>query len=421
MPKFLDLFAGAGGLSEGFIRAGYDAVAHVEMDTAACYTLKTRMAYHWLHKEKNIDLYNNYLAGTINRKEFYEKIPNKILDSVLNYEISEENINEIFNKIDEILGNETLDIIIGGPPCQAYSIAGRARDDKHMVGDKRNYLYKFYVKFVERYMPKYFVFENVVGLKSAKDADKTFHLDNLIAAFQDIGYAIEYKILNASDYGVLQNRKRIILIGSRDEKENFYPEINKVESDFQVKEIFCDLPSLKAGEGISGPVATLEYDGRYLYDSGIKAYDGEPVTMHQARPNKEKDLEIYRIVTDAWNKNHKRIMYNELPVDLISHKNKKNFLDRFKVVAGDLSHSQTVVAHIARDGHYYIHPDIEQNRSITPREAARLQTFPDNYYFESNTGKFSRTLAYKQIGNAVPVCLSYYVAEALLSKFDDDD
>ena len=139
----------------------------------------------------------------------------------------------------------------------------------------------------------------------------------------------------------------------------------------------------------------------------------EPVTFHQARPHTEQDLEIYRIVVETWNKKKERIAYTDLPERLRTHKNTKCFLDRFKVVAGNLPYTQTEVAHICRDGHYYIHPDIKQNRSLTPREAARIQTFPDNYYFESATGKPSRTLAYKQIGNAVPVCLAYSVAKAL--------
>ena len=104
-----------------------------------------------------------------------------------------------------------------------------------------------------------------------------------------------------------------------------------------------------------------------------------------------------------------------------THNNTKSFLDRFKVVAGNLTCAQTVVAHISRDGHYFIHPDIRQNRSITPREAARIQTFPDNYYFESVTGKPSRTRAYKQIGNAVPVCLAYSIAAALLARFTEGE
>lgn len=124
---------------------------------------------------------------------------------------------------------------------------------------------------------------------------------------------------------------------------------------------------------------------------------------------------------ETWNKNKMRVAYTDLPERLRTHRNTKSFLDRFKVVAGDLNCSQTVVAHISRDGHYFIHPDIRQNRSLTPREAARIQTFPDNYYFESASGRPSRTLAYKQIGNAVPVCLAYSVAAALLASFTEGE
>ena len=124
-------------------------------------------------------------------------------------------------------------------------------------------------------------------------------------------------------------------------------------------------------------------------------------------------------MVDTWNKTETRIAYTDLPEYLRTHRNTKCFLDRCKVVAGNLTCSQTVVAHICRDGHYYIHPDIKQNRSLTPREAARIQTFPDNYYFESVTGKPSRTLAYKQIGNAVPVRLAYHIASSLADRFED--
>lgn len=421
MPKYLDLFAGAGGLSEGFIRAGYEPVAHVEMDAAACYTLKTRAAYHWLKKQQNLVPYTRYLKGEISRTDFYDLIPEEILGSVLNYEISQEILPSIFKDIDALLGNEKLDLIVGGPPCQAYSIAGRARSENKMVGDKRNYLYKLYAEFLKKYQPKYFVFENVLGLLSAKDEDGTLHFDNMRKLFKTCGYTTDFRPLNASDYGVLQNRKRIILIGYRGEKTDFYPEIPVVKSKHKVGELFCDLPPIKAGEGVITPVETAHYTGKYLFSSKIKEYDKEPVTFHQARPNTAQDLEIYRIVVDTWNKSKTRIAYTDLPERLRTHNNTKSFLDRFKVVAGNLTCAQTVVAHISRDGHYFIHPDIRQNRSLTPREAARIQTFPDNYYFESVTGKPSRTLAYKQIGNAVPVCLAYSIADALLVRFTEGD
>lgn len=422
MPKFLDLFAGAGGLSEGFIQAGYTPIAHVEMDVAACYTLKTRVAFHWLRANGDIELYNSYLRGEMTRNEFYTHIPQAVLNAVLNYEISSDTIPEIFEKVDQMLGGEKLDLIIGGPPCQAYSLAGRSRSETKMVGDKRNYLYRHYAEFLRKYRPKYFVFENVLGLLSAKDEDGTLHFDNMQKLFHEYGYSTEFQPLNASDYGVLQNRKRIILIGKlgKDEK-GFYPEIQKVTATHKVGELFCDLPSINAGGGQITPVATNHYTGKYLYNSGIKSGDLEPVTFHQARPNTEQDLEIYRIVVDTWNKQGTRIDYTDLPERLRTHKNTSSFLDRFKVVAGNLTCAQTVVAHISRDGHYYIHPDIRQNRSLTPREAARIQTFPDSYYFESVTGKPSRTLAYKQIGNAVPVRLAYHIAHALADRFEEEN
>lgn len=418
MPRFLDLFAGAGGLSEGFIQAGYDPVAHVEMDVAACYTLKTRAAFHWLKDNGDMKIYYQYLCGELTREEFYSQIPKTVLDTVLNYEISSETIPEIFEKVDHLLNGKKLDLIIGGPPCQAYSIAGRSRSETKMVGDKRSYLYKHYAEFLRKYQPKYFVFENVLGLLSAKDEDGTLHFENMQKLFKKYGYSTEFRPLNASDYGVLQNRKRIILIGKRGAHSGFYPDIPKHVAKQKVGELFCDLPSIRAGGGQITPVATTHYKGKYLYDAGIKAYDMEPVTFHQARPNTEQDLEIYRIVVDTWNKQGTRIAYTALPEYLRTHKNTTCFLDRFKVVAGDLTRAQTVVAHISRDGHYYIHPDIKQNRSLTPREAARIQTFPDNYYFESVSGTPSRTLAYKQIGNAVPVRLAYSIATALLGQFE---
>lgn len=419
MPTYLDLFAGAGGLSEGFIRAGYTPVAHVEMDVAACFTLKTRAAYHWLQHEHQSRTYRRYLNGKFTREEFYARIPQHVLDSVLNYEISEDTLPEIFQQIDDKLNSAPLDLIVGGPPCQAYSIAGRSRSETRMVGDKRNYLYKLYAEFLRRYRPKYFVFENVLGLLSAKDEDGSFHFENMQRLFQECGYTTEYRKLNASNYGVLQNRKRIILIGCRNDQENVYPEIPEVPNHYTVNDLLRDLPPIHAGEGEVTPIPTLPYeeDG-YLFEAGIKTTNLQQVTFHQARPHTQQDLEIYRIVVNTWNNEHRRISYTDLPERLQTHKNTTSFLDRFKVVAGDLPYSQTVVAHIARDGHYYIHPDIEQNRSLTPREAARIQTFPDDYYFESVSGRPSRTLAYKQIGNAVPVCLAYSIAQALLPYFD---
>lgn len=412
--RFLDLFAGAGGLSEGFIRAGFQPVAHVEMNSAACYTLKTRMARYWLVENNREETYINYLKNLITRGELYKLVPEKIISSVINTEIGEDTLSEIFSDINEINGNKKIDLIIGGPPCQAYSLVGRSRDSKKMVGDKRNYLYKYYAKFLEKYQPEYFLFENVLGLLSAKDESNNCYLDDMKKVFGDIGYTVETKKISAVDFGVLQNRERIILVGRLKGNALQYPEPEKWNPGrVCVREIFRDLPFLKSGKGKIGPCKTKKYDRSYLYDAGIKD-DIFPVTLHQARPNTEQDLEIYRLVVELWNKEKKRLDYNMLPNYLKTHNNRDAFTDRFKVVAANLKYSHTVVAHIAKDGHYYIHPNIKQNRSITPREAARLQTFPDDFYFETDSGIPGRSAAFRQIGNAVPVLMAERIAKKLL-------
>jgi DNA (cytosine-5)-methyltransferase 1 len=137
------------------------------------------------------------------------------------------------------------------------------------------------------------------------------------------------------------------------------------------------------------------------------------LTQHIARPHTEQDKRIYRIAVDKWNNKGQRLDYNDLPEVLKTHKNRHSFYDRFKIVAQDLNYSQTVVAHIAKDGHYYIHPDKMQNRSISVREAARLQSFPDDYYFEGVKESSNRTAAFKQIGNAVPTLMAQEIASKL--------
>lgn len=410
--NYLDLFAGAGGLSEGFIRAGFNPIAHVEMDPAACFTLRTRMAYHWLIDQGKEEQYVEYLNGCISRSELYEQVPEAVIKSVINAEISKTTLLDIFRQINHLLKGQKLDLIIGGPPCQAYSLVGRARSPNKMKGDKRNYLYILYAEFLKKYKPKYFVFENVTGLLSAKDKDDNSYLKQMRDLFRKCGYETEFKTLSAKDYGVPQNRNRIILVGKRGKSTGFYPDLEKSEPSVLVKEVFSDLPTLVAGKGKSGPCRLRSYDKSWLYDVDIRN-DDFPVTWHQARPHRKEDLEIYRIAVDLWNKKKVRLNYNTLPERLKTHNHRTSFLDRFKVVAGDLKFSHTVVAHIAKDGHYYIHPDIKQNRSLTPREVARLQTFPDDYYFESRNGVPCRTPVFCQIGNAVPVLLAHQIAEKL--------
>ena len=177
--KFLDLFAGAGGLSEGFIRAGFKPIAHVEADASACFTLKTRQAFHWLKNNNSIDKYSKYLKNEITRQELYDAIPSNEIDSIINEVIGPDTLKSIFKKVDAQLGNSKLDLIIGGPPCQTYSLVGRSRSN--MVNDPRNHLYIYYAEFLKKYKPKYFVFENVLGLLTATDSNSELYFDKMKA------------------------------------------------------------------------------------------------------------------------------------------------------------------------------------------------------------------------------------------------
>ncbi len=410
--NYIDLFAGAGGLSEGFIQAGFEPAAHIEKNSDASQTLRTRACYYYLKKMNKLDIYYNYERGKISRDNLYKEVPLNVLDSILNVEITETSINDIFQKVDGLLEsnpsfNNTVDIIIGGPPCQAYSLIGRAVKEDSMENDPRNYLYKLYCRFLKKYRPKMFVFENVPGILTANNGK---HFENIKRYFRHVGYKIDWKELNAKDFGVLQSRRRIIIIGWLAEKEHCYPQFEVVRHDYIVNDILKDLPSIQAGEE-NNKYRKVEYSA-YLAEFGIRN-DDDVLTFHLARPHIERDREIYRRVIDLWNGGHKRMKYCDLPQELRAHKNITAFLDRFKIVEGDTEACHTMMAHISKDGHYFIHPDKKQARSITVREAARIQSFPDNYYFEG-----SRTAAFTQIGNAVPPLMARRIAEAIKAQLD---
>ena len=164
------------------------------------------------------------------------------------------------------------------------------------------------------------------------------------------------------------------------------------------------MPELQPGEEKK---EYIKESNTYLQKKGIRT-ERDVLTWHIARNIREIDREIYRLQIKAWDKNGKRLKYTDLPEKLQMHNNKSSFLDRFKVVAGDLPASQTMVAHISKDGHYFIHPSYKQGRSLSVREAARLQSFPDNFFFEG-----PRTSAFLQIGNAVPPLMAYEIAREI--------
>lgn len=410
--NFIDLFAGAGGLSEGFISAGFDPIAHVESDQAACFTLKTRLAFHYLSFHNQLEIYNSYLKGEISRNELYEVVPEELLESVINKFISKENNADIFSTIDNILLRTRInevDLIIGGPPCQAYSNIGRAAL-KHVEDDPRKKLYIEYGRFLQHYQPKLFVFENVPGLKSS---DEGIHYQNIKEYFREIGYIVDDKLLNALDFGVIQNRKRIIIMGWREDINFTYPDFETNRLPYTSLDLFSDLPSLYPGEGERYSEYTQLTSG-YLEESEIrKAHD--ILTQHITRPHNEKDLNIYRLAIDKYNEGI-LLTNNAIPEEERTQKNTTDFLDRFKVV-GQIPH--TVIAHIAKDGHHFIYNSQEQTRSISVREAARIQSFPDNYYFEGVKENANRTAAFKQIGNAVPPLMAKMIATRLRILLDN--
>lgn len=390
---FIDLFAGCGGLSEGFYKCGYKALLHLEIDSVACETLKTRMKYYG-YDNKEID------------------------DAVLCADITGENIiAEIDNRV-----KETVDIIIGGPPCQAFSSVGRAQSPDSMNNDPRNYLFENYLKILNHVKPKMFIFENVKGILTAKPKGvKIF--ERIIREMSETYNVVDDAgviLLNAADYGVPQIRERVILIGVR--KDIDYINVNQIYSDirktnsnddenlpdyFTVKDAIADLPKLLPGESANKVIAESK-NTKNAYLEKI-SNDSSLVYNHEARKHNAQDIERYRILSSHKNWQLKDLQ-NVRP-DLVHH-DPKHFGNRYTVQEWDKP-GKTVVAHLYKDGNLFIHPDPEQARTFTVREAARIQSFPDDFVFEG-----SRTQQYKQVGNAVPPLMAEAFAKTLKNYLD---
>ncbi|MGA2161287.1 MAG: DNA cytosine methyltransferase [Methanoregula sp.] len=412
----LDMFSGGGGLTEGFIRRSFDFLGHIEMDRNAADTLETRLLYHELKKTDDGEIYDQYYRGTLDQQRFFQecKEAGVVSSPVINKELSVSTNHAIIRDLQKRLKKEyhrsNVDVIIGGPPCQSFSLAGRGKNKERSQTDPRNYLYRHYLRFLKEFQPKLFVFENVPGLITAKDGTI---LNNVITGCSRIGYHLDETphLLNASDFGVLQDRERIVFIGWKKENKDLqYPDFSKNAPAGKIKDLFMDLPELQAGEGMDEfQRYNLGQPSRYLIEKKIRNDIIGGIRHHCARMHNERDREIYRIAIKKWNESGHRLNYNELPEKLKTHRNRHSFVDRFKVVDNN-SVSHAVLAHLAKDGHYFIHPDIEQARSLTVREAARIQSFPDDYLFEG-----PRSAKYVQIGNAVPPLM----AEGIAGKIEE--
>lgn len=384
--RYIDLFSGCGGLSEGFNQSGrFVGLAHVEWEKPMVETLRNRLVKKWNESQElafervvhfDIQRSSELLFGNWSDKSAIE-FPN-------NSEIVKT------SGLVGLVGSETVDLVIGGPPCQAYSIAGRAQDKNSMKYDYRNYLFESYIKVVEQFRPKVFVFENVPGMLSARPGD-ILVTERIYKSFTDAGYVVRRpeqmpkSVYSMDEFGVPQKRRRVILIG-----------VSK-ESGLSVEKIYEALDTLKTNDrkdvktaiGALPPVSEIR-------DSNVE--------HHKYRPSNNRDKAVFKKwVTENMNSKsmpEKIKFYNDLMQKESKHAKYRN-LEWTKP-------SPTIVAHLQKDGLMFIHPDADQARTITVKEAALLQSFPDDYQFLGGMG-----VCYKMIGNAVPPLFAAQLAQVI--------
>lgn len=398
---FIDLFAGCGGLSEGFMESRhFRGLAHIEWELPMVQTLRNRLVKKW--QESDEQAQNRVILFDIQRT-----------DELLNGNWSKEskdlyakyNSLEAQKGLKQLINGESVDLIIGGPPCQAYSIHGRATDKNSMQDDYRNYLFESFVKVVEDIKPKAFIFENVTGMLSAKPGGKPV-VERIYKAVSEIGYTIlepqKFKdaVYNAFDYSVPQNRERVILCGVKNGSglsiTDFYDTLSNSKSNkhLTVRDTIGGLPPifpLKKIEKVKGRNVS-----HYATD--------ETDPFHLPRHCSSRDIQVFR----EWIANDMNKCSQQEAIAFYKKVTGKETLYRkYRNLEWDKP-SPTVVAHLQKDGFMFIHPDIEQARFITIREAALLMSFPKDFEFIGN-----RAYCYKMIGNAVPVNFAKAIADSI--------
>lgn len=406
--KMLDLFAGCGGLTDGFMQTRcFTDVAAVEWKEPQVSTLRHRLSTKWGMR----DAEECILHFDIQREEElfcgWSEDARFGTSKGLDYYVDKAN---------------GIDIIIGGPPCQAYSVAGRVRDENGMHDDYRNYLFEHYLSIVDRYQPDIFIFENVPGILSA--CPNGVRVSEVIPReFAKKGYIITHDLsqalVNASDYNVPQNRKRIIMVGVREES------FKQIDIQEMLDDFYSNiLPSYKGYKVLTvrdaiGAMPPLEPYWDEAHHSKRVSHS-TPIcdaTWHEPRYNNTRDMETFKLL--AQDVESGTPVYDSKKIaELYEEKvGSKSPIHRYHVLNPDLP-STTIIAHLHKDGNRFIHYDSKQARTITPREAGLLQSFDMDYEFIGSRGS-----VYEMIGNAVPPQLAKALAFAvvdLLKKYKSD-
>ncbi len=395
----IDLFAGCGGLLDGFLMEGsFNSLACVEWEIYPCLTLANRLKKKWGHKNADKEVIRFDIQRT---DELFH-----------GYDDKEYGKHE---GLDKLVGSSKVDVIIGGPPCQAYSLAGRIRDENGMRNDYRNYLFESYLKVVSHYKPDFFIFENVVGMLSAAP-DGTPIVDKIRKAFNDAGYSVTENfrkaLFDVADFGIPQHRNRVIILGVRKDRfkssnvpeeilDEFYNEImpKYMGRKKTVKDAISDLPPI--------------YPSKEIIKTGGRKYSHFPITNekilnHSPRFHSVRDQKVFSMLAeDLETGSNKYTSIESLKSLYTSVTGKVSNIHKFYVLRWN-EPSNTIPAHLYKDGLRHIHPDSKQARSITVREAARLQTFEDDFEFLG-----PQMAQYKMIGNAVPSGFANIIAKAL--------
>lgn len=409
---FIDLFAGCGGLTEGFLQSGqYEALAHVEWEKPMVDTLRHRLEKVW-----------GYSADEAKKDVIHFDIQKT--DELIEGGWSQESVaaygatnhgSVVAKGLRGVVGDRKVDLIIGGPPCQAYSIHGRAQDKNSMRDDYRNYLFESFVKVVSAFKPDVFVFENVTGILSAKPGGR--HVtERIYAAFTNAGYKIREpkdlpsSVFDAVNFGVPQYRRRVIIVGVRNgvnkPLSNFYTSIANEQLDTPLKTVKDAIGAFPKIFPMKEPIRK----GRSSVSHKVRKPIAE-ITQHEPRFHAPREVSIFKdwILRDLNHVSHaEQIAYYK---NATGH---DTLYTKYKNLTWNKP-SHTVVAHLSKDGMMFIHPDPKQARSITIREAASLMSFPLDFDFIG-----SNPYCFRMIGNAVPVLLARGIASGVAKELRRD-